>query len=92
MVEDASAMLAERRSGTLPAHILEGVLLEPELFCSFGRSEQLLYSPVGHVVPQSMELGGKCGKAWPTGSVELCSIFATPQSWGTPSLVQVRDA
>lgn len=59
MVEDASAVFAERWTSALPAHVFEGVLLEPEFFCSLGRGEQLLSSPVGHVVSRVNGTGQK---------------------------------
>lgn len=84
MVEDASAVLAERRTGPLPPHILEGVLLEPQLFGSFCRGEKLVSSPIGHVARKKMELAGKSGKAWHLGSVELGRRSATPRGRQAP--------
>lgn len=60
MIENAPAMLAERWASTLPAHVLQSVLLEPELFGSLGCGEQLLSSPVGHVAfPEANGTGQK---------------------------------
>ena len=40
MVKNASAMLAKGRAGALPAHIVEGVFLEPQQLGGFGDGEE----------------------------------------------------
>ncbi len=59
MIENESAVLAEGWTGTLPAHVFERVLLEPEFFGSLGRGEKLLSSPVGHGVSRLNGIGQK---------------------------------
>ena len=83
MVEYAPAVLAERRTGSLPAHILERVVLESQLFGGFCRGEKLVSSPAGHISSQGKwnwpENPGKPGR-W--GVSNLTGLLRHPAAGG----------